>query len=118
MVALNVRVWDDFRKMFLTDRNLRFHFNQDGELVGVDDTYAKVEKFVVQLFTGLLDRNGNKIFEGDIFLTPSGQKRTVIQIDGNYILANDNGIGALLSSCITEDNKTLLKIRGNIFNAN
>jgi len=59
MRELKFRVWDGDYKMFITKQ----HF-----IISIFDTHLlnDNERFTIQQFTGLTDKNGKEIYEGDI----------------------------------------------------
>ncbi len=107
------RVWDDFRKFYLKDQCLSFRFGRGGTLRGIHSEFNEIEKFVCQLFTGLKDKNGQKIYEGD----------SIVNEYGLFIISFRNGTflgnGRPLCNLFVINDKTQqideVEITGNIF---
>lgn len=93
---LKFRVWD---KSLKTYYKLKTHILfEDGFLGEHDFGEANQEKYIVEMCTGLRDKNGTLIYEGDIVkcdrdFNPDGRVgliRKVVFDDGAFKLSNDN----------------------------
>ena len=76
--------------------------------------FFKVQTETVGQYTGLTDKNGNEIFEGDIVKTSHGGSTYYAKIewdDGSFWVTNHD---IQMPSYISEVSKTYLEIIGNI----
>lgn len=117
-MEIKYRVWDLRLKIFLPINDSDGQFNP----LWFQNQNKEKEQYVVQRFTGLLDKSGKEVYEGDILLyTPpyseiaesgvSGEIDLVIWKDGAFKLKN----GDYLYELIYTDNKLDDEIIGNIF---
>lgn len=73
---LKFRVWD---KSLKTYYNQKTHILfEDGFLGEYDFGEVNQEKYIVEMCTGLRDKKGNLIFEGDIIQAPNTPQKYII----------------------------------------
>ncbi len=75
--------------------------------------FIPVEEETVGQYTGIKDKNGNEIYEGDIFVSNNTHKYKVIYDDTRFIGINNIGV-CYVDSCY-KDGSSRIKVIGNIY---
>ena len=99
MREIKFRVWDTDEKRFITKSSLQVEGNEcclvlhlDGDLVDIAyDRDERHNEYPVEEFTGLLDKNGKEIYEGDIIRDIHFYKPVEVVWEGNGYWTNQNG---------------------------
>jgi uncharacterized phage protein (TIGR01671 family) len=108
MREIKFRAWDKENNKWVIDIGLSTTFIDNKDIVNLES-----RGFEVMQFTGLKDKNGKEIYEGDIFKSKKGKIFEVIFQDGTYAFGNSKKGYYLLGSF--DIKKEELEVIGNIY---
>ena len=119
MRDIKFRAWDKNLKRILKVKEIDFEHRiltlEISELAIKKIPFENVE---LLQYTGLKDKNEKEIFEGDVFVTGSHHKFTVIYDDTRFIGVDSdrsgNGYVSYIDSCY-KDGSSRLEVIGNIY---
>ena len=84
MRKIKFRVWSDKSKSWLKDENvLSFYISNDGELE-IDCSDWSKSKLTIQQYTGLKDKNGVEIYEGDLCVASLDESYSHLKYEIDY----------------------------------
>lgn len=117
---IKFRVWDTENQEFFYPDELRIQYNQIGwtadHYLDIDSYGTKPEEYVLQQFTGLFDKNGKEIYEGDIIICRVEDSQTGVLKKGyaGIIHWNHSYFAVGEYKLFIMDDKAL-KVIGNVF---
>lgn len=114
----NFRVWNTLAKKYLPDDSVCILPNGDIVLYNLTDMMIAYKRLsdmlegenIVEQFTGLKDKNGTKIYEGDVLIDDAGEpiEYWVVKFSEGAFVGECTGVTELLSEL------TNLEVAGNI----
>lgn len=115
MREIKFRAWsEDCKRMFRPNKGCDLLVRIDGKMfvqLDIDELHSGIIEenlgSVLMQFTGLYDKDGNEIYEGDVLMDGTGEKYPVIFLNGMFCVKCDG-----FTSPIT---KPFLTILGNTY---
>lgn len=95
MREIKFRAWDEDGYMIYPPFSLMFNENKNIVLLEPDGTFGEVGSAIIALmqFTGLLDKNGKEIYEGDVVRVPEiNRKNTAVEFYKGGFVTRGNGM--------------------------
>lgn len=117
--AIKFRIWDKQTKRFIENPSKRFRMaicpDDGGVYSGLYDSCNK-ERYIIQQFTGFIDKNGKEIYEGDILkfslsFAFSGEQSTFVEVKWSLKMAR----WVIPSICVGYPESAFIEVVGNIF---
>lgn len=115
---IKFRVWDTKNKQFIPQSY--FAILGNGKLIITESSYynhftnTNADDYIIQQFTGAVDKNGKEIYEGDIF--KGGEKKwdAVEFMDGKFIVNLQGSRVFDLDELCDISSRNYLEVVGNI----
>lgn len=97
------------------NREIKFRAKVNGSYV-YSDSYVNIafyfdatKGYEQEQFTGLRDKNGKEIYEGDVYITEQGVKYKIMFINGCFVGGKNENNNAPLSWCLADYKKEIIR---------
>lgn len=124
MREIKIQVWDETRNQMWKDDELEAAFTVDilfasfssGKLIiGTYDASGDWHELKVRQYTGLKDKNGQEIFEGDIVKISDHPFEGPITVNGNYEVGYNSEMELCCGSWLLFRMRHYAEVVGNIY---
>ena len=112
MRQLKFKTWDGKKiiwpaQLINTDDNAVYGYYDDSGC-------GKEENYPIMQFTGLYDKEGQEIYEGDVINTPDGKLEVFYEEGGFLVINEDENHGADLFTYANDKLENICEVIGNI----
>ena len=86
-----------------------YHLHEIPNIKEKCDVFNVLPIVYVREFTGLRDKNGKEIYEGDVYITEQGVKYKIMFINGCFVGGKNENNNAPLSWCLADYKKEIIR---------
>ena len=115
MREIKFRAWFKLLKRMYVVRELRFNRNKSIVIITNHTGGTAPNSYELMQFTGLKDKNGKEIFEGDIVKMKSYYLRDDIELGGTYVVEWEDVIDGTLDCDVKNQLENNIEVIGNIY---
>jgi len=112
MREVEFRAWEKNLKEMIEVNDINFK----REVINSNDIWRFFDEIELMQYTGIKDKNGKKIYEGDIIKSKLGTIGNIHYKNGAFVMSNENSNVYLLYDLAIEDGSLVYwEVIGNIY---